>query len=116
MKVTEFQDPLDAAISRSLRATEADGSRVLAALAARPLPRQRHGWWAWPMPLRNADFAPAWPRVAALGGIAALGFAVGLVGLDLGGSPISASATIAQADAGLSVVALESEPLTGMRP
>ena len=107
---------LDAAIAQSLKATEADGRRVLAALSAQPLPRQRRGLWALPAALLDVDFAPAWPRVAALAGVAALGFAIGLVGLDLGDGSISAVAAASQADAGLSVIAFEPEPLTGVRP
>jgi hypothetical protein len=112
----EHAGRLDAEIAQSLKATEADGRRVLATLSAQPLPRQRRGLWALPSALLDVDFAPAWPRVAALAGVAALGFAIGLVGLDLGDGSISAVAAASQADAGLSVIEFESEPLTGVRP
>jgi hypothetical protein len=93
--------------------SEVAAESVLATLAARPLPRQRQRWWAWPAPLLDLDFSPAWPRVAALACVGLLGFAVGLVGLDRV-APTGAATAIA--DAGLSVVAFEPEPLTGVRP
>jgi hypothetical protein len=106
---------LDAAIARSVATPDAEGARVLAALGARALPRQRHSWWSWPAALREADFAPAWPRIAALAGAAALGFALGLAGLDPRDGSISMAA-MSGTDTGLSVVAFEPEPLTGVRP
>jgi hypothetical protein len=106
---------LDAAIVRSLSTPDAAGARVLAGLRARVLPRQRRSWWSWPAALREVDFAPAWPRVAVLAGVAALGFATGLTGADfVDGS--TAMAALSGTDAGLSVVALEPELLTGVRP
>ena len=52
-------------------------------MAARPLPAQRRLflWRQWPSELLTLDFAPAWPRLAALAGVAALGFVIGLVDL-----------------------------------
>jgi hypothetical protein len=105
---------LDAALAAAMCAADGEGARVLAALNARTLPRQRRSRWAWPAALLAVDFAPAWPRVAALAGVAALGFVLGLVGLDLTDGTISSAA--ATSDAGLSVAALEPETLTGVRP
>jgi hypothetical protein len=69
---------LDALIARQTPAADASG--VLRALAARPLPPQRRRflWRRWPSELLTLDFVPAWPRVAALAGVAALGFIIGL--------------------------------------
>jgi len=53
-------------------------SRVTAALAVRRLPPQRRRWLSWPVELLDFDFAPAWPRVAALACVGALGFMIGL--------------------------------------
>lgn len=57
--------------------------RILGRLAARPLPPQQRsklaGWW--PSALLTNDFAPAWPRLAALAAVAALGFALGSIDL-----------------------------------
>jgi hypothetical protein len=71
---------LDALIARETP-TPADAAGVLRALAARPLPPQRRRflWRQWPSELLTLDFVPAWPRVAALAGVAALGFIIGLV-------------------------------------
>lgn len=111
------QDPFDELLTRHLRreerGAEASVARVLAALAAKPLPRQ-HGRPGnrWPNILLDWDFTPAWPRVAALAGCAALGFAIGLAGLD---ARFDAGArTVAAAD--LSALVFEPEPLTGLRP
>ena len=70
---------LDALIVRDVQA-HADASSVLHALAARPLPPQRRRflWRRWPSELLTLEFAPAWPRLAALAGVAALGFIIGL--------------------------------------
>jgi hypothetical protein len=81
---------LDALIASDEPAA-ADTTGVLRALAARPLPPQRRLflWRQWPSELLTLDFAPAWPRLAALAGVAALGFLIGLV--DLG--PMTVGAT-----------------------
>src|SRR5688572_29074068 len=77
------EDQIDQLLRRHFRdATnssrdEADAAaRVLAALQS-PLPPQRRAWRRWPSVLLDWQFAPAWPRVAALAGCAALGFAIG---------------------------------------
>jgi hypothetical protein len=79
---------LDALIARE---APADATGVLRALAARPLPPQRRRflWRRWPSELLTLDFVPAWPRVAALAGVAALGFVIGLV--DLGPMTVGAN-------------------------
>jgi hypothetical protein len=59
----------------------AAANRVLNRLAG-PLPRQKRAWWRLPAVLLDFEFAPAWPRVAVLATCAALGFAIGLIGLD----------------------------------
>ena len=80
---TEAQSQLAAArrLDETIAAampSQADVERLVGAFA-RPLPPQRHGFarW-WPAALARVDFAPAWPRVAVLACVAALGFAVGL--------------------------------------
>jgi hypothetical protein len=71
---------LDALIARETPAN-ADATGVLRTLAGWPLPPQRRRflWRRWPSELLTFDFAPAWPRLAALAGVAALGFVIGLV-------------------------------------
>jgi hypothetical protein len=118
-------DALIAAAEREPAAdkVEAAVGRVTAALLARPLPPQhRRGffarWW-WPAELLDLDFAPAWPRIAALASVAALGFAVGLAELgavgDLDGSGGAGTVAMASAEAGLAAVMFEPDPLVGGR-
>ena len=111
---------LDALLTRRVRAhspgDEASATRVLTNLASAPLPRQRHGW-RWPSVLLDFDFAPAWPRVAALAGAAALGCLIGFFGpaARLTESPGWTVASAQAADSDFSVIS-EPELLTGARP
>ena len=47
-----------------------------------PLPRQKQPFWRVPAALLDWQFAPAWPRVAALAGCMLIGFTAGIVGVD----------------------------------
>jgi hypothetical protein len=91
--------------------------RVLARLDAVPLPPQKRGWLAawWPAALTDLNFAPAWPRVAALACAAALGISVGLSGL---GTRIATDLDLvrmASADeAGATI--FDSDTIAGLRP
>ena len=89
--------------------------RVLKRLAG-PLPRQKVPLWRLPGVLLDWQFAPAWPRVAALAGCAALGFVIGIAGVDRrfdgGGTPFSSVAS--RSDIGS--IVFEPEALTGARP
>ena len=105
---------LDALIAREAPA-EANARSVLRALAARPLPPQRRRflWRQWPSELLTLDFAPAWPRLAALAGVAALGFAIGLVDLGpmtLGGNGEDPASIVADNDIGAVVFAPDPLP------
>ena len=97
-------------------AADVSASRVLAALAARPLPRQHRAWRWWPAELAAFDFAPAWPRVAALASVCVLGFALGLVGLGGSFAGGSGAAQVANADLDLSAIVFDPEPAVGLRP
>jgi hypothetical protein len=108
-RLDELMRRLSASEHRDDAALRASGERVLRSLPGR-LPRQKRAWRWWPAELARFDFAPAWPRVAALASIAIVGFAIGLVGLD---GPSSARAP-ADSDVGASV--FEIEPPTGLRP
>ena len=84
--MTNKQSPefLDAALKRTMQAQPADPAavhRVLTRLAP-PLPRQKMPLWRLPAVLLDWQFAPAWPRVAALAACAVLGFYIGIAGLD----------------------------------
>jgi hypothetical protein len=111
---------LEASLGRVMTpAPDADDAseRVLARLAAAPRPPQKRGWLAawWPAALTDLNFAPAWPRVAALACAAALGVSVGLSGL---GTRIAADldlVRVASADeAGATI--FDSDTIAGLRP
>jgi len=75
---------LEAAL-RAMAEPPAEGAhaveRILLRLeTSRPPPQQRAIRW-WPSVLMDWNFAPAWPRVAALAGAAVLGISIGLSGL-----------------------------------
>ena len=107
---------LEAALKRHMRAMPDDEAveRVLKRLSA-PLPRQKLSLWRLPGVLLDWQFAPAWPRVAALACCAALGFVIGIAGVDRrfdgGGPPF----TIAN-NSDIGSVVFEPEALTGARP
>jgi len=108
---------LERSLKRSVSTPQDDAAveRVLKRLSG-PLPRQKLPFWRLPAVLLDWQFAPAWPRVAALACSAALGFYIGIAGLDRsydqpGGSPFSITD---RADIGS--IVFEPEPLTGARP
>src|ERR1700730_6691601 len=113
---------IDQLIVRRLKADgnadERSAARVISALAAKPLPRQRHSWFRnWPSALLNNDFAPAWPRLAALACVALLGCTIGFFwpstrALQRTGWIVA----IAQNSDDVSGFAFEPEPLTGAKP
>ena len=59
-------------------------------------------------------FTPAWPRIAALSSVAVIGFAIGLAEFD--DPPAEGLRAVAMADADVSSIVFEPEPLTGLRP
>jgi hypothetical protein len=95
----QFEDFLKTTLRRdAIPADDAAVQRVLSRLGG-PLPRQKQPLWRLPSVLLNWDFAPAWPRMAALACCAALGFVVGIAGFDrpfdrLNGSVLSSSRDI----------------------
>jgi hypothetical protein len=108
---------LDAALKRQMQARPADDAaveRVLLRLA-RPLPRQKMPLWRLPGVLLDWQFAPAWPRLAALACCAAIGFVIGIAGADRrfdgGGPPF----TVANNN-DIGSIVFEPEALTGARP
>ncbi len=95
-------------------ADEAAAAHVLKSISG-PLPRQRHSLFDhWPSLLLTRDFAPAWPRLAALGCVALFGCMVGFVTPNLSVRKSSAMVRIAEVD-GSSLV-FDSDPITGVRP
>jgi hypothetical protein len=110
---------LEAALGRVLaRADEADDagtSRVLARLESGSLPAQKRRLYAWPPALTNWEFAPAWPRLAALACAAVFGIGIGFSNL---GQRIASNLDLVQVasadDAGGNVFDVDS--VTGLRP
>jgi hypothetical protein len=117
MNENKLQDFLDAALKRHTKALPTDEAaveRVLKRLVG-PLPRQKNPLWRLPSVLLDWQFAPAWPRVAALACCAALGFVIGITGLDRRVEPADAGFTIASSN-DLGSAVFEPEALTGARP
>ena len=111
-------EAFDEFLSKTLKrppapADEAAADRVLARLAG-PLPPQKKPFWRLPTILLDWQFAPAWPRVAALACCALIGFGIGLSGLDRSFRPSDAPFVVAGRDLGS--IVFEPEPLTGARP
>lgn len=89
---------------------DASTTRVMSKLSG-ALPPQKRGWFKlWPQLLLDSQFAPAWPRLAALATCAVLGFIVGSAGINkIGSFAPGAHTDVAQ-------LVFEPEPLTGLRP
>ena len=87
--------------------------RVLALLESLPPQKRAFAWW--PSALMNWEFAPAWPRVAALAGAAVLGISIGLSNV---GTRIATDLDLVRVasaeDAGANVFDVDS--VTGLRP
>ena len=112
----EFQVFLEAALKRLTKAPPVDEvavARVMARLTT--LPRQKLTLRRLPAVLLDWQFAPAWPRLAALTGCLALGFLIGLAGLDRRIDHADAQFAVATS-ADIGTVVFEPEPLTGARP
>lgn len=93
---------------------EAAVNRVLSRVSG-PLPRQKQPFWRLPSVLLDWQFAPAWPRMAALACCAALGFFVGIAGLDRRfDDPVAAPAFVG--GGGIGSITFEPEAFTGARP
>jgi hypothetical protein len=121
MNQEQFETFLEAALKRRAKtsqgdetADEAAAGRILKRLSG-PLPRQKVPLWRLPAVLLDWQFAPAWPRVAALACCAALGFVIGIAGLDRRFDPSGAPYSIVSR-ADLGSVVFEPEPMTGARP
>ena len=107
---------LEAALHRVMTAGDAQDAaaqRIVTRLESLPPQKRAFAWW--PSALMNWDFAPAWPRVAALAGAAVLGISIGLSNI---GTRIAADldlVRVASADeAGANVFDVDS--VTGLRP
>jgi hypothetical protein len=109
-------DYMQRAPAGTLEARNAMARRTLAALGGSLPPQRRHWLTAWlPGVLLEFDFAPAWPRMVALAGIAGLGFMVGLSDLNLPGARGLVSSN-GGTDSDLSMIVFDQDPLSGLRP
>src|SRR5450631_4312792 len=103
MNNQEFETLLQRTLKRTTQTPDADAAaadRILKRLSG-PLPRQKVSFWRLPEVLLDWQFAPAWPRVAALACCAVLGFVIGISGLDRRIDPTDAAFTVAsRADLG----------------
>src|SRR5881227_527698 len=107
---------LEAALRRAMAPRDADDAatdRILARLESLPPQKRAFAWW--PAALMNWDFAPAWPRLAALAGAAVLGISIGLSNV---GTRIAADLDLVRVasadDASTNVFDIDS--VTGLRP
>jgi len=108
----QFEKFLETVLKRQAPVDDAAVDRVLKRL--KPLPRQKPPLWRLPSVLLNWEFAPAWPRMAALACCAALGFGLGIAGFDRPFDRLGAPYGIGNPDIG-SIVS-EPDSLTGERP
>ncbi len=114
-RVFEKARRLDAALG-GYGAAAAPDDAALARLTARlsgPLPPQKRPFWRLPTLLLDWQFAPAWPRMAALAGCAVLGFAIGLTGID---RQFDARSTTTVTSSDLSTTVFDAEPFPGVQP
>jgi len=112
----QFENFIETTLKRQMQAPAADEAtidRVLKRLGG-PLPRQKQPLWRLPAVLLNWEFAPAWPRMAALACCAALGFVIGIAGLDRSFDQLGAPSMVSGRDIGSIVSGPDS--LTGERP
>jgi hypothetical protein len=113
--MTDDRD-LEAALGRLMTAEEpaADSVARIAQRFESALPPQKRAFAWWPAALTDWNFAPAWPRVAALACAAVLGITVGLSSL---GMRLAADLDLVRvASADDSANAFDVDAVTGIRP
>lgn len=114
MNNDQFEQFLAGALKRQAapEADQAAAARILKRLAG-PLPRQNRPFWRLPAVLLDWQFAPAWPRMAALAACLMLGFGIGIAGLD---RPLDRINGVSGSGADLSSAVFEPEAFTGAQP
>jgi hypothetical protein len=117
MNDEQFEKLLQSALKRDRQTPPADEAaveRVLRRLSG-PLPRQKQSLWRLPAVLLDWQFAPAWPRMAALACCAVVGFAIGITGIDRRfDEPGAAPAFVG--GGGIGTITFEPDGFTGARP
>jgi hypothetical protein len=111
---------LDALIMREALPADAAAARLMHMIETRHLPPQRRRflWRQWPTELLDLDFVPAWPRLAALAGVAALGFVIGLSDLTgpIAAGPNGDEGAAVVADVDIDALMFTPDPLPETRP
>ena len=87
--------------------------RIMLRLESSRLPPQQRTVVRWPSVLTDWDFAPAWPRVAALAGAAVLGISIGLSGL---GARIAADLDLVRVASADEANVFDVDSVAGLRP
>jgi hypothetical protein len=85
--------------------------RVLARLETLPPQKRAFAWW--PSALMDWNFAPAWPRLAALAGAAVLGISIGLSNV---GTRIAADLDLVRVASADDANVFDADSVTGLRP
>jgi hypothetical protein len=118
IKNSAFDKFLDGALTRLVQAPKTDDTAVARVLnrLSPPLPRQKISLWQIPAVLLDWQFAPAWPRVAALACCAAVGFYVGIAGFDRPFDSLGTPSAAVAGGADVGAFVFEPEPLIGARP
>ena len=112
--MTDDRD-LEAALGRMMTAEPppADSVARIAQRFERALPPQKRPFVWWPAALTDWNFAPAWPRVAALACAAVLGITVGLSSL---GMRLAADLDLVRVASSDDTNAFDVDQVTGLRP
>lgn len=92
-------------------ADEAAVQRVLARLETLPPQKRAFAWW--PSALMDWNFAPAWPRLAALAGAAVLGISIGMSNV---GTRIAADLDLVRVASADDANVFDADSVTGLRP
>jgi hypothetical protein len=108
---------LEAALGRMMTADEpkADSVARIVRRFESALPPQKRPFAWWPAVLTDWNFAPAWPRVAALACAAVLGVTVGLSSLGMRLAADLDLVRVASSDDGTGP-AFDVDSVTGLRP
>ncbi len=85
--------------------------RVLTRLETLPPQKRAFAWW--PSALMDWNFAPAWPRLAALAGAAVLGISIGLSNF---GTRVAADLNLVRVAAADDANVFDADSVTGLRP
>ena len=104
---------LEAALRRVLTTNpeELAAQRMLSRLEG--LPAQKRAFTWWPSVLMDWNFAPAWPRLAALACAAVLGISIGLSGV---GTRIAADLNLVRVASADDTALFDTDTVTGLRP